>query len=81
MYPIYDTNWAVSKRGNLWRRFGGIVLTVGRKKTNDRYWARRGEEFIKGDFSSETEAKLAAEHGVDGSDNSSDDNDLRWETL
>ena len=79
MYPTHDTDWALSKRGNLWRRSGGIVLTIGQKKTNGRYWARRAEDFLKGDFNSQSEAKYAVEHGLDGDDNRPHDDDSFWE--
>ena len=79
MYPTHDTEWALSKRGNLWRRYRGVLLTVGQKKTNGRYWARRGEDFLKGDFNSQSEAKYAAETGIDGDAHRSNDDDSSWE--
>jgi len=80
MYPTHDTDWAISSRGNLWKRRHGIVLTVG-QKTNGCYWARKGKEFLRGEFYSQSEAKYAVEHGLDGDDSKTHEDDSFWEVL
>ena len=77
-YLSKDTSWATSSKGNLWRRLDGQVLIVGEKK-NGRYWARKGQDFLKGDFGSEQPAMHAAELGTDGDQIIFDDEDTRWE--
>ena len=67
-----------SSKGNLWRRLDSQVLIVGEKK-NGRYWVRRGQDFLKGDFGSERAAMHAAELGTDGDQIIFDDEDTRWE--
>lgn len=79
-YPTHDTDWAVSSKGTIWKRTDGIVLSVGVKK-NGCYWARRGTEFIKGNFPSKSEAKLAAENEQNGKNNSLYDFGAYWDTL
>ena len=78
MYPTHDTDWARSPKGRLWKRTDGIALIVGGKK-NGRYWARRGQDFLKGDFGSERAAMHAAELGTDGDQINFDDEDTSWE--
>jgi hypothetical protein len=58
-----NTLWAKSYKGNLWRRINGVVLVVGKHKTANTYWARRGESFLPGRFPTESAAKSAAEYG------------------
>jgi len=64
-FPSHDTNWAVSLKGNCWRRKDGIALIAGKRK-DGRYWARRGDDFLPGSFESIEEAKRAAETGHSG---------------
>jgi hypothetical protein len=66
IYSNEDTQWAKSYKGNLWRRINGVVLVVGKHKTANTYWVRRGSDFLPGRFSSEVAAKYAAEHGGAG---------------
>ncbi len=61
-YPTHDTNWAISAKGNTWRRLNGIPLIVGKRK-DGKWWARRGDEFVTGSFETEEQAKNAAEFG------------------
>lgn len=70
-YPTHDTDWATSAKGNSWRRLGGLVLIVGPRK-DGRWWARRGESFLKGSFTSKSSAMTAAELNVDGEEASSE---------
>jgi hypothetical protein len=79
-YSTKDSSWATSSKGNLWRRLDGQVLIVGEKK-NGRYWARRGQDFLKGDFGSEQQAMYAAEHGASGEQSNFDDDDTFWDKL
>ena len=65
-YPTYDTSWRTSAKGNLWRRVNGVLLLVGKRKSDDRFWARVGNNFINGSFPSEDSAKYAAEHDIAG---------------
>lgn len=48
---------------------------VGQRK-DGRYWARRGDDFVSGSFSTLSEAKRAAEtgHAGDETDNLDDEN-------
>jgi hypothetical protein len=78
MYPTHDTDWARSIKGRLWKRTNGIALIVGEKK-NGRYWARRGQDFLKGDFGSEQAAMHALELGTDEDQIIFDDEDTSWE--
>ena len=48
-YPTHDTEWALSAKGNDWRRISGKVLVVGKKKTGG-YWAMIDGEFLPGRF-------------------------------
>ena len=64
-YPTHDTEWATSFKGNTWKRAGGIALIVGKRK-DGKWWARRGDDFIKGSFTSKIEAMNAAELGHEG---------------
>lgn len=66
-HPTRDTEWATSAKGNIWKRTNGIALIVGQRK-DGRWWARRGDDFIKGSFPSKQEAKFAAEKGHEGED-------------
>jgi hypothetical protein len=76
-YPTHDTEWATSAKGNTWKRINGIGLVVGKRK-DGRWWARRGEDFIKGSFSTKQEAKNAAELGLEGEDTSEHEDDEYW---
>ena len=67
-YPTPDTDWALSAKGNWWRRCRGLLLSAGTRKSDGRYWARRGDEFLKGSFNVLSAAKFAAENGCDGED-------------
>ena len=60
-----DTDWSLSAKGNWWRRINALVLIVGKRK-DGRWWARRGDDFLPGSFTSEEEAKRACEQGTDG---------------
>lgn len=74
-YPIHDPDWATSSKGNYWRRKDGIVLIAG-KRRDGGYWARRGDNFVSGSFSTLSEAKRAAETGHAGDEKSNlDDED------
>ena len=64
MYPTHDTDWAISAKGNEWRRINGVVLVVGRRKTDGKYWAMRDGNFLKDSFATEALAKRAAENGA-----------------
>ena len=77
-YPKYDTNWAISAKGNCWRRLNKKVLVVGQFKDNDFYWAMRDQEFLKGRFDSIEDAQYAAEHGIEGNDYSTESDDGGW---
>lgn len=76
-YPTHDTEWATSAKGNIWKRDNGITLIVGKRK-DGRWWARRGDEFVKGSFESKIQAKLAAELGFEGDDRSDNEDDEWW---
>lgn len=64
MYPTHDTDWATSAKGNQWRRINGVLLVVGRRKTDGKFWAMRDGDFLKDSYSTEALAKKAAESGV-----------------
>jgi hypothetical protein len=64
-YPTRDTEWATSAKGNTWKRINGIGLVVGKRK-DGWWWARRGDNFVKGSFTSKIEAMNAAELGHEG---------------
>ena len=78
MSPTHDTSWAISSKGNHWRRLDRKVLVVGQFKDNDYYWALRDQEFLKGRFNSIEEAQYAAERGINGDDYSNDAEDREW---
>jgi hypothetical protein len=63
--PTHNTTWATSSKGNLWKRTNGVVCVVGQRKDGG-YWARRGDDFVSGSFSTLSEAKRAAETGQSG---------------
>lgn len=67
-YSTHETDWAVSARGNFWRRVNGIVLVVGRKKGEDSYWAMRDGMFIQGNFRTKEQAQRAAEADISAND-------------
>jgi hypothetical protein len=73
-YPTHDTDWAISSKGNHWKRKDGVLLVVGKRK-DARYWARRGDDFISGSFPTLSEAKRAAEYKHAGEDTSNVDDD------
>ena len=75
-YSTNDTDWAISTKGNSWRRKDGIALIAGKRK-DGRYWARRGDDFVPGSFESLEEAKRAAEIGH-SSDEESKLDDEDW---
>ena len=74
-YPTHDTQWALSQKGNWWRRVNGIAFIVGKRK-DGRFWARRGEEFLPGTFASLEEAKRSLDFGI--SSKEEDDADYEW---
>jgi hypothetical protein len=76
-YPTHDTEWATSSKGNTWKRINGIGLVVGKRK-DGRWWARRGNEFVKGSFASKIQAMNAAEQGHDGEDTPQREDDEFW---
>ena len=80
-YPTHDTDWAIARTGNYWRRLRGKVLIVGRRKSGNGYWARRGDDFVEGNFASLSSAKSAAETGIAGADDSSFYDDDDWEDV
>ena len=45
-----------------------IAKPPGTRKSDGRYWARRGDAFLKGSFNSLSAAQYAAEYGEDGED-------------
>ena len=63
-YSTHDTDWATSAKGNEWRRINGVVLVVGRRKTDGKFWAMRDGDFLKDSYATEALAKKAAESGV-----------------
>lgn len=63
-YPTHDTDWATSAKGNEWRRINGVVLVVGRRKTDGKYWAMRDGDFLKDSYDTEALAKKATESGA-----------------
>lgn len=76
-YPTHDTEWATSSKGNTWKRINAIGLVVGKRK-DGKWWARRGDDFVKGSFNSKIEAMNAAEQGHDGEDTSQREDDEFW---
>jgi len=75
-YPTHDTQWATSPKGNTWKRKRGIFLIVGTNKYTNKFWARRGDEFVKGSFNTKREAMIAAEFGGEGDNSPTDDSEL-----
>lgn len=43
------TDWAISAKGNHWKRINGKVATAGRK-SNGQYWAMADGIFAEGNF-------------------------------
>ncbi len=77
-YGTQDTSWTISAKGNHWRRLDGKFLVVGQFKANNYFWAMKGQEFLKGRFTTIDEAKYAAERGIDGDDYCADSEDGGW---
>jgi hypothetical protein len=71
-YPTHNTEWALSAKGNYWRRLDATPLIVGRRK-DGYWWARRGDTFLRGRFPSKQAAMAAVEVGVDPRDWPDDD--------
>jgi len=63
MHDIYDTDWALSNKGNQWRRLHGRLLVVGQSKYG--FWARVNDYFVKGPFDDLDDAMRAAERNAD----------------
>jgi hypothetical protein len=63
LYPNHDTDWTTSSKGNLWRRVNGTLLIVGRNKYGG-FWVRAGDAFVKGTFTTELSAMMAATNEV-----------------
>ena len=63
MYPTHDTDWALSAKGNYWRRYEGKLLVVG-TKFGDFYWARIDKDFMEEQFFTLEEAQDAADAEV-----------------
>ena len=59
-YGLYDTDWAVSSKGNHWKRINGKVATAGQKRDGS-YWGMADGIFADGNFYTLQEAKAAAE--------------------
>jgi hypothetical protein len=76
-YTTHDTEWATSAKGNEWRQINGVTLIVGQRK-DGKWWARRGDEFVKGSFASKIQAMNAAEQGHDGEDTPQHVDDEFW---
>lgn len=76
-YPTNDTEWAISAKGNTWKRKNGIAMAVGLNTKTDKYWARRGNEFVKVSFDTKQSAMYAAEFDVDGYKNDAAQDD-QW---
>ena len=72
-----NINWAISAKGNHWRRIDGIVLVVGQFNTSDDYWAMRDGKFLSGHFNSIGNAQYAAEHNL-GSDDNGNSSAYEW---
>lgn len=60
MMPQHDTDWALSAKGNWWRRIDGVAMIVGKTK-DGRIWARVGDNFLNGQHDSLSEAQAACE--------------------
>ena len=54
------TDWAISSKGNHWRRINGKIVSAGRKR-DGKYWALADGIFAEGNFYTLPEAKSAAE--------------------
>jgi hypothetical protein len=67
MFITQNTNWALSAKGNHWRRLDGKVLVVGQSKASGDYWARQDGEYLKGKFRTKEQAQHAAETETSGS--------------
>ena len=72
-----DTEWATSAKGNTWKRTNGVPMIVGQRK-DGKFWARRGDSFIKGSFSSIDAAMHAAEFGGSGDSDACREDDEYW---
>lgn len=59
-YGLHDTEWAVSRKGNHWRRINGKVATAGQKR-DGKFWAMADGLFADGTFYTINEAMAAAE--------------------
>ena len=64
-YSTYDSKWALSKKGNWWRRKNGVNLIVGEYK-DGRFWALRGGVFMQGSYGTIAEAQRGAESNTAG---------------
>lgn len=64
-YPTHDTQWALSQKGNWWRRENGVALIVGKRK-DGQFWARRGDDFMEGSYGTIAEAQRGAETNTSG---------------
>ena len=78
-YPKQNTDWAISKKGNTRKPKDGVGLVVGSFKNSKEYWARRGDDFVKGRFDTMESAMYAAEFGGEGDDKKFESDDERWE--
>jgi hypothetical protein len=54
-----DTEWQVSKKGNLWRRLDGSILIIVENWKG--FWVIKDGNFQSRNFKSQTEAVRAAE--------------------
>jgi hypothetical protein len=63
MFDTNGTDWALSSKGNQWRRLHGRLLVVGESKFG--IWARVGNYFVKGPFDDLDDAMRAAERNAD----------------
>jgi len=77
MYSSNNSGWALSKKGNYWRRVNGILLVVGQRK-DGAYWAMRGGNFLNGSYSSLALAKHGAETGSEGLSGSCEEDGGAW---
>ena len=71
-YSNHDTDWALSPKGNYWRRIDGTALIVGERKDGN-WWARRGDTFLLGSFPNKHAAMAASEAGLAKTDWPDDD--------
>ena len=79
MFEKRDTDWATSAKGNEWRRINGVVLVVGRRKSDGKYWAMRDGDFLKDSYATEALAKRAAEHDAETGSEIRGLDDEEWE--